>query len=248
MSNIDENEIRRRLERISRIEPKAENSTRAIERVREALADQRKSGAGSRQGLRRIFAGPVRRFAAAAVLLIAAGYLAGRISSPRPPDMQQLEAALERRLSSSVEAAIRKNLLDELNRDWQSALAEYHAKLSNEFGRFTIELGERQTSEMNEFAAKTLAASSTVTHRLLNDLVQAIATAQVQDRQWAAAAMRRIESNRIQDITRLNVGFAALAEQTRGELTKTKQGLAQLYSVVSPDGAFPDAEEHQQPQ
>jgi len=238
MSNIDENEIRRRLERIAQIEPKPEDAAQAMERVRKALAGQ-ESGDGGRQGLRRIFAGPVRRFAAAAVLLIAAGYLAGRISSPRPADMEQLEAALESRLSSSVEAAIRKNLLDELNRDWQSALAEYHAKLSDEFSRFTAQLSEQQSSEMNEFAAKTLAASSAVTHRLLNDLVQAIAAAQVQDRQWAAAAMRRIESNRIEDVTLLNVGFAALAEQTRGELDETKKSVAQLIGAVSPGRTLP---------
>jgi len=46
------------------------------------------------------------KVAAAAVLLIIAGYAAGRLSAPRPPDAEQLQAALE--------PAIRQNLLNEM--------------------------------------------------------------------------------------------------------------------------------------
>jgi hypothetical protein len=190
-----------------------------------------------------VFAGPVSRFAAAAVLLIAAGYLAGRFFSPRP-DINQIELALESRLTSSVQAAIRKNLLDDLNQSWQLALADYHARLNDEFNRFAVELGEQRRSELNELAAKTFAASNAVTHQLLSDLVRAVATAQDQDRQWAAAAMRRIESNRIQDATRLNAGLVTLAEQTRDELAETKRSVAQLTSAIVPDQVFREIREN----
>lgn len=245
MSNIDENEIRRRLERISRIEPESEDAARAMERVRKALAGQQGYGDGkSRQGLKRMFTGPVSRFAAAAVLLIAAGYLAGRFSSPRAPDIDEIELALEGRLTSSVQAAIRKNLLEDLNQSWQSGLADYHARLNDEFNRFTVELGEQRRGELNEFAAKTLAASNAVTHNLLSDLVRAVATAQDQDREWVTAAMRRIESNRIQDATRLNAGLVILAEQTRDEIAETKRSVAQLTSAIVPDRAFRKIQEN----
>lgn len=249
MSKIDENEIRRRLERISRIEPTPDATSRAVERVRQTLESQSESRRRPKSHIwRLIFASSLTRSAAAAAVLIAAGYLAGRLSAPQPPDIRELEAALEHRLRSSLEPAVREELSEELNRSWQTALAVYHAGLSEQLNAFAAGLGEQHRRELNEYAVKTLNASSAVTHQLLNDLVQAIASAQEQDRQWVTIAMRHIESNRIKDTMRLNTGLVSLAEQTRGELTRTKQGLAQLYSVVSPDGAFPDAQEHQQPQ
>lgn len=238
MSKFDESTIKRQLRRISRIEPRPEDTERAIERIRESLVSRQESGERKdTRGLRGIFIWPVGRFATAAALLVAAGYLAGRFSSPRPADVERLELALENRLTSSVEGAIRENLLDELNRSWQSALAAYHAKLNDEFAQFAAELGEQRRGELNEYAARTLAASNAVTHRLLSDLVKAVATAQDQDRQWVSAAMRRIESNRIQDAARLNVGLAALAE--------TKKNVAQLAGAIAPDRTFRDIQENQ---
>ncbi|MHC4742533.1 MAG: hypothetical protein ACYS8Z_11515 [Planctomycetota bacterium] len=244
MSRLDDNEIQGRLDRISQIEPGPEDTKAAIERVREALLSQQDQGSErSVQGLMRTLGGPVGRFVAAAVLLIAAGFLAGRVSSH--VDIEQLELTLESRLTSSVEAAIRKDLLDEVNRSWQSALASHHAKLSDEFSRFTVELGERRQTELNEFAAKILAASNAVTHQLLDDLVQAIASAQDQDRQLVTAVMRHIESNRIKDTARLNVGLVALAEQTYGELAQTKRSVAQLAGAISPDRTSRGIQENQ---
>jgi len=47
----------------------------------------------------------LNKVAAAAVLLIVAGYAVGRLSAPRPPDIKELRAALE--------PAIRQDLLNE---------------------------------------------------------------------------------------------------------------------------------------
>lgn len=243
MSKSDENEILRRLERISRIEPKGEDTARAMERVRQTLTGGQESGGGGRQGFRRVFAAPLSRFAAAAVLLIVAGFLAGRSFAPGP-DIDQIELALEGRLTASVEAAIREDLLEELNQSWQSALVDYHARLNDEFNRFAVELGEQRRNELNELAAKTFAASNAVTQQLLSDLVQAVATAQNQDRQWFTAAMRRIESNRIQDATRFNTGLVTLAEQTRVELADTKRSVAQLTNAIVPDQTFREMREN----
>lgn len=244
MSKLDDNEIQGRLDRISQIEPEPEDTKAAIERVRKALLSRQDPGSGrSLQGIRSIFAGSVGRFAAAAVFLIAAGFLAGRVSSEA--DIEQLELALEDRLTSSIETAIRKDLLAEVDRSWRSALASHNAKLSDEFSRFTVELRERRQTELNEFAAKILAASNAVTHQLLDDLVQAIASAQDQDRQLVTAVMRHIESNRIKDTARLNVGLAALAEQTYGELAQTKRSVAQLAGAISPDRTSRGIQENQ---
>jgi hypothetical protein len=241
MSKLDENEIQNRLDRISRIEPRPEDTQAAIDRARKALASQQESKSGERmQGPRRVFFGRVGRFAAAAVLMIAVGFLAGRVSSSRATDLEQLELALESRLTSSVETAIRKDLLDEVNRNWQSALASHRAKLAGELNRFAAELDEQRYIELNECAAKTLAASNAVTHRLLNDLVEAIVAAQAQDRRLVAEAMRRIESNRIEDSTRLSVGLVALADET----AETKRSVAQLSKTILPGLTNSDIQEN----
>lgn len=56
------------------------------------------------------------KMAAAAVLLIGLGYAIGRLSAPTAPDMQQLHHTLETSLKSSLEPAIRRDLLEQLNR------------------------------------------------------------------------------------------------------------------------------------
>ncbi len=104
MSKIDENEIRRRLERISRIEPAPDATSRAVEGVRQTLESQSISRRWPKPHIRRlIFASSLTRSAAAAAVLIVAGYLAGRLSAPQPPDIRELEAVLEHRLRLSLE-------------------------------------------------------------------------------------------------------------------------------------------------
>ena len=245
MSKLDENEIRRRLECISRIEPTAEATERAVARARRTLeAESDLSQAARKSLLSLIFKSPAARFAAAAALLIAAGYLAGRLSTPGPSDIEQLEAALETRLRSSLEPAIRRDLLEEVTRSWQSALAKYHAGLNEQFNAFAAGLSEQHSRDLNEFAIKTLAASNAVTHQLLNDLVRTIATAQQQDRRWVSAALQHIELNRIGDAARLGTGLVSLAEQTHGEFTRTNKDLARILSVVSRDEMPPGKEQN----
>jgi hypothetical protein len=165
------------------------------------------------------------KVAAAAVLLIIAGYAAGRLSAPRGPDAEQLLVALE--------PAIRSRLLDEMKQYWQLALTSSYAQLKNE-------LSQQYRSDLNQFAAYTLAASGAATNRLLEDLIESINTAQTHDRQWVSAAFEQIELNRLRDNAQLTSAFATFAAQTEDEL----QGMARLLSYTQPDSSVPNESEN----
>lgn len=158
--------------------------------------------------------GPIKgvmRFAAAAALFIVAGYAAGRASAPRAPDMEQLQTALE--------PAIRRNVITQLRDDLQQGLATCYERLSDE-------LGAQQRQDMARFATEILAASSSVTNKLLTELIESIDTAQRQERQRFAAAIEQIELERLRD----DAQIASFAARTDDELERTKQGVARLLS------------------
>jgi hypothetical protein len=152
------------------------------------------------------------RWTAAAVLLLVAGYAIGHIVEPRPPDMEKLQLAME----TSLEPIIRKNVVEQLNRDWGVALA-------NSYLRLRDELGDQFRRELNTYTLHTLAASNTQTSELLTELIEAINTAQAQDRRWVATALEQIEFNRLRDKSQLINGLETLAAETGDELLRTRQ-------------------------
>jgi hypothetical protein len=165
------------------------------------------------------------KIAAAAVLLIAAGYAAGRLSAPRAPDMEQIRAALE--------PSIRQKLLDETKQYMQVGLA-------NAYVRIKDELSQQYRQELNRVALQSVAASNAVTNELLTQLVESFNEAQDQDRQRIATALGQIESRRRQDRTDLSNALATLAVQTEDELMRTKQDMAQFLSNTQSDQPKPD--------
>jgi hypothetical protein len=155
------------------------------------------------------------KVAAAAVLLITAGYAAGRLLSPKAPDIEQLQAALE--------PAIRSKLVDEMKQYWQLSLTASYAQLKED-------LSQQYRRDLNQFAAYTLAASGAATNQLLEELIESINLAQTQERQWVVAALGEIELNNAQ----LSNAFATFA-------TQTEQNMAQLLSYTQqPDSQFPN--------
>lgn len=174
-------------------------------------------------GLRTI--NSLTKIAAAAVLLIIVGYAAGRLSAPKPPDIEQIQATLE--------PAIREQLLGEVKQYLQLGLASCYVRLKDD-------LSQQYRSDLNQYAAQTLAASGAVTNQLLEELIESINAAQAQDRQWVAAALEHIESNRIRDNAQFSNALVSFADQTEEELLRTKQDLAQMLSFYTqPDSSIP---------
>ncbi len=212
MSKNDENKIHRQLKVLSQIEPSSEVTGRAIQQVRDTLINEEKTRqcAGTRIW-RTVFKSPIAKFAAAAVLLIAVGYATGRLSAPPPLDVEEFKAALEISLKSSLEPAIRQDLLKRMNERWQSAFAAGCAQIKEELQR-------QVRRDLTEFAAQTLAASGTLTNQRLMELIQLIEATRRRERQQIEAAFEQIEQEKIL----LRNGLLAVAAQTN-ELLGTKQ-------------------------
>lgn len=209
MSQIDENQIRDRLKRLSQVEPTKEATDRAIQKARNALI----AGEGRRVGLAPpLLISRLIKLAAAAVLMVSAGYIGGRLSAPEPLDAQELQTALESSLKSSLVPAIRQELLSQMDDRWQSALAASHAQVKDELAR-------QVRRDLTEFAAQTLAASGTRTDQRLMELIRLIESARVQDRQRMAAAFDYIES-------RFGNGLVTLAARTDELLGVERAGSA----------------------
>ena len=164
------------------------------------------------------------KVAAAAVLLIMAGYATGRLLSPKPPDIEQLQAALE--------PAIRQNILDEMKQYIQLGLTASYAQLKDD-------LSQQYLRDLNQFAAYTLAASGAATNQRLEELIESINQAQTQDRQWFATALGEIELNRLQGDAQLSNAFVAFADQTEDKILRTNQNMAQILSYTQPDSLIP---------
>lgn len=206
--------------------PPPELTNATIAKLTEAAARTSQSSSGPQQEPKTIkitdrikLTKGLIKFAAAAVILIATGYVIGLLSAPKTPDIEQLQAALE--------PAIRRNLLQEMTQYWQVGLAGSYAQLKDE-------LQQQYRRDLTNFAIQTLAASSAVTNQRLEELIDSINTAQMQDRRWFASALGQIERNRLQDKTQLAAGLETLALQTEDELQRTRQDMVQLLPYTQP--------------
>jgi len=181
------------------------------------------------------------KLSAAAAALLLVGYTIGRLSAPRPPDLQELRDALTPALAAALEPAIREKLIADMRHHYQLGLASTYVRVKEE-------LTEQYRSDLNRFAVQTLAASNAVTNDLLTQLIQSLDTAKVQDFRRIALALYEIERNRVQDKTQLTSGLQTLAYRTENELTRTRQQFAQLLTDVRPEDAeLPSIPAHQLP-
>jgi hypothetical protein len=172
------------------------------------------------------------RLAAAAAVLVLAGYAAGRLSAPEPMSLEQLHDALAPSLAASIEPAIRERLIEDMRRQYQLALANTYVHLKEE-------LTQQYREDLNRYAMQTLAASNAVTNELLAGLMQTIDTAKAQDLRRIAQTLYEIERNRVQDKEQLASGLQTLAYRTEGELARTKRQIAQLLIDVRPEAFEP---------
>jgi hypothetical protein len=227
MSNINDNQIHERLERLSQIEPTQEATDRARQRVRDTLMNEKaipKRGTGFqpvktrprwpyrvlslKAAFQRRLPPIVVKLAAAAIILIGAGFLAGRLSAPKSLDVETLQATLENSLRSSLESSIRRELLDEMENRLELALADERDSLKQELHQ-QVALG------LEVFAEKTLTAVGNMTDQRFMEFARMIEAARIKDRQRVAAAFDYMGS-------RFGDGLVTLAAQTN-ELQRTEQ-------------------------
>jgi hypothetical protein len=163
----------------------------------------------------------ITKLAAAAAVLLLAGYAVGRLSAPRPADLDQLQKALETSLAAAIEPSVRQKVVEDLGRQWESTLEAGYLALRED-------LTEQYRTDLLQAAAQTLAVSNATTHRLLEDLIASINVAQVQNRQWVAAALAEIDSSRRQDSTQFATALLSLAVATEDQLERTRKDMVNM--------------------
>ncbi len=203
MSKTNEDKIRERLEALSKAEPTKEATDHAMQKVRDVLIEEKgRVGLAPPRIERCGGASPtlrVMKYAAAAVLMIGLGYLGGRLSAPAPVDTDQLRAQIESSLRASLEPAIKRELLEEMDTRWDSTFATKSIELKDEFQ-------QQVRRDLMEFAAQTLTYANNRTDERLAELVRVIHEARLRDRQRTAEGFQYLESN-------IESGMVALAAQ-----------------------------------
>ena len=205
MSQIDENKILDRLKNLSQVEPTKEASERAVQKVRDTLMSEK-----AIPKLRLRLPHIVAKLAVAAVLMIGAGFVGGRLSAPKPPDAQQLQAAMESSLKSSLEPVIRRQLQDEFDNRLQSALSAQRDTLKQELAR-------QVHRDLETFAGQTLTTVGNLMDQRLMEFAQMVEEARIKDRQHVAAAFDYMGS-------RFGDGLETLASRTDNLLGAKRAG------------------------
>jgi hypothetical protein len=203
MSQIDENQVHDRLKRLSQVEPGQEATNRAMQKARDALTGEQaipKLRLSLRDALRRRLPPFLAKLAAAAVLMIGAGFIGGRLSAPEPLDVQEFQAALESSLKSSLEPAIRRQLQDEFKSRLQLALSAESETLKQELAR-------QVHRDMDTYAEQTLTTVGNLMDQRLMNFARMIEAARIKERQRVAAAFDYMGS-------RFGDGLVTLATRT----------------------------------
>lgn len=178
MSQIDENQVHDRLKRLSQVEPTKEATDRAMQKVRAALIADEK---------RRVGLAPpslmngLLKLAAAAVLMVGAGFIGGRLSAPKPLEVQKLQAALESSLKASLEPAIRRRLQGEFENRLQSALIAERDMLRQELAR-------QVHRDLETYAEQTLTTAGNLMDQRFISFARIIEEARIKERRHVAAA------------------------------------------------------------
>jgi hypothetical protein len=148
--------------------------------------------------------GGILRYAAAAVVLIAAGFLTGRVSATRAD-------------ADRLRDDIKKELVAQLGNELQTTFAAGLAQAKDELRR------EYQI-QLNDFALQTLAASSAASNQLFGELTEAINQSRIEELKRVAFAINQVGA----DNARLRDELATFASYTGEQLLATRRQVNEL--------------------
>lgn len=170
------------------------------------------------------------RIAAAAVILVAAGYGLGHMVSPAKLDAEQF-LALEASVKASLEPLVQQQLQADIIKQMQVVADQRYSELKNE-------LQQEFNADMQKFAVDTLNASGAITNELFLDLIDAINTAQARERAMFASALEQLELNQLARDSQIQNGLVQFAVQTENELSTTQDSVARLMAHAQLDEPF----------
>ncbi len=127
------------------------------------------------------------RIAVAAVLVLGAGVVIGRLTAPRPVNVERLRADLEASIVASLKPAVQESVLAGLDERLAAALAGNDAKLRGE-------VAEQIRRDLESFASRFASDSEERMDKRFADLIDAIEAARVTDRRQVARALEQIKA------------------------------------------------------
>jgi hypothetical protein len=127
------------------------------------------------------------RIAAAAVLVLGAGIVIGRMTAPRPVDVERLRSDLEASIVASLKPVVQESVLAGLDERLAAALASSDTKLRGE-------VAEQISRDLESFASRFASDSEERMDKRFADLIDAIEAARVTDRRQVARALEQIKA------------------------------------------------------
>ena len=210
--------------------PRCREYAQALEQQSEALAslgDEVKAGMAARQeraiqafnatapGQKRsLWVGRLVPMAVAALLVLGVGIAIGRLTAPKPVDIEQLRIDLQSSLAASLQPAVRETVLADVDRQLASARADSDARLK-------AEIVELLRQDLRTFATDVVSNSEQMMDRRFADFVQLIEAARLKDRQRVVQAFEQVELNRRRDRTQIGQGVRSLVALTSASPTPT---------------------------
>ena len=151
--------------------------------------------------------GVLARIAVAAVLVLGVGMGIGRLTAPRPIDMDQLRTNLEASIANTLRSTVEQETLAVVDERLQMALEAGNAELK-------AEIAAQVRRDLGAFATQFVAGSEAMVDQRLAELVELIEAARLKDRQRVARAFDHLEQSRHRDRTQIGLGLQTLASRT----------------------------------
>ena len=171
------------------------------ERALEAFAN---SAGGPRRTMR---SGRLVSLAAAAIVVLAVGIAIGRLTAPKPVDVEQLRADLQASITASLRPAVEQTVLTEVDRRAASAVRSGQTELMTEIVALI-------RADLRTFATDVVANSEEMMDRRFAEFVRLIEAARLKDRQRVVQAFEQVEQDRQRDRAQIGRGIKSLVTLT----------------------------------
>ncbi|MBN1362141.1 MAG: zf-HC2 domain-containing protein [Sedimentisphaerales bacterium] len=140
--------------------------------------------------------GRLVRTAVAAVLILGAGIVIGRFTTPRAVDAEQLRADVQASVLASLKPAV-----------LESVLAQVDQRLEASHTQMVTDITEQTHRDLRVFANELLSGTQTLVDRRFTEVVQLIEAGRLTDRRQVAKALDQIK-------TQTGIGLLRLAAWT----------------------------------
>lgn len=153
---------------------------------------------------------------AAACVLITTGFMAGR-GFGSSMDVEVLRQQIAESIQPQIEDCVTASVLNTLE-----------TSIPEEYSKVKTALSDQIATGLEDYTKQVVMRNDIQTYRLLAELIDAIQTAQVQNREWALTAMGALEEQRLLEQEQVRSEMAAFVVYTDQELDRTRRELQNL--------------------